>query len=173
MSLKNKKVIVFVETDYQDLEVWYPVLRLREEGIDVKIVGTGSSKIYKGKYGYPITVDIDADKINPANFDAVIIPGGWAPDYLRRYPSVVNIVKKMFEKEKIVASICHGASLLVSAGILKGKKITCFISVKDDVVNAGAKFLDEEVVVDGKLITSRKPDDLPAFCKAIIKALDE
>lgn len=171
MSLKNKKVIVFVETDYQDLEVWYPVLRLREEGIDVKIVGTGSSKIYKGKYGYPITVDIDADKINPANFDAVIIPGGWAPDYLRRYPSVVNIVKKMFEKEKIVASICHGAFLLVSAGILKGKKITCFISVKDDVVNAGAKFLDEEVVVDGKLITSRKPDDLPAFCREIIKAL--
>lgn len=171
MGTKNKKAIVLVEADYQDLEVWYPVLRLREEGIDVKIVGTGSSKIYKGKYGYPITVDIDADKINPANFDAVIIPGGWAPDYLRRYPIVVNIVKEMFEKRKIVASICHGASLLVSAGILKGKKITCFISVKDDVVNAGAKFLDEEVVVDGKLITSRKPDDLPAFCREIIKAL--
>ena len=172
MSINNKKAIVLVEQDYQDLEVWYPVLRLREEGVIVKIVGTGSSKNYKGKFGYPIQVDIDADKVNPDDFDAVIIPGGWAPDYLRRYPSVINIVKNMFEKGKVVASICHAASVLVSSDILKGRKITCFIAVKDDVVNAGATFIDEEVVVDGKLITSRKPDDLPAFCREIIKALN-
>lgn len=172
MGIKNKKVIVLVEQDYQDLEVWYPVLRLREEGMKVTVVGTGSSKTYKGKYGYPISVDIEAGEVNPDDFDAVIIPGGWAPDYLRRYSSVVNIIKEMFEKGKVVASICHGASVLVSAGILKGKKITCFTAVKDDCLYAGAEFIDYEVVVDGKLITSRKPDDLPAFCREIIRVLN-
>ena len=171
MGLTGKKVIVLVERDYQDLEVWYPLLRLREEGAEVVPVGSGSSGHYTGKFGYPIDVAAAAEEINVDDYDAVVIPGGWAPDYLRRYPSVVELVKEAFEKGKVVASICHGGSLLVSAGIAKGRRLTSFMAIKDDLVAAGADFVDEEVVRDGNLITSRKPEDLPAFCKEIIAAI--
>ncbi len=171
MSLSGKRVIILVERDYQDLEVWYPLLRLREEGAEVTPVGSGSSKHYTGKFGYPIDAAANAEGISPDDFDAVIIPGGWAPDYLRRYPAVVELVRGAFEKGKVVASICHGGSLLVSAGIARGKRLTSFMAIKDDLVAAGADFVDEEVVRDGNLITSRKPDDLPAFCREIIAAL--
>jgi len=171
MRLSGKRVIILVERDYQDLEVWYPLLRLREEGAEVVAVGSGSSEHYAGKYGYPIDVAAAAKDINLDDFDAVVIPGGWAPDYLRRYPAVVALVRQAFEKGKVVASICHGGSLLVSAGIAKGKRLTSFMAIKDDLVAAGADYVDEEVVRDGNLITSRKPEDLPAFCKEIIAAL--
>jgi len=171
MSLAGKKVIILVERDYQDLEVWYPLLRLREEGAEVIPVGSGSSKEYTGKYGYPIEAGAAAEEINVDDIDAVVIPGGWAPDYLRRYPAVVALVKEAFGKGKVVASICHGGSLLVSAGVAKGKRLTSFMAIRDDLVTAGADFVDEEVVRDGNLITSRKPDDLPAFCKQIIASL--
>lgn len=171
MSLNGKKVIILVENLYQELEVWYPYYRLIEEGAKVLLVGSGTEKEYKSKCGYPASVDMDAKDVKVDDIDAVSVPGGFAPDYLRRYPVVNNLVKAAFEKGKVVAAICHGASVLVSADILRGKKATCFMAIKDDVKNAGAEYLDEEVVVDGKLITSRKPDDLPAYCKAIIAAL--
>jgi protease I len=166
-----KKIAILVETSYQDLEVWYPFLRLKEEGFDVLAVGTGSAKEYKGKHGYPIVVDKDIDDAKVQQFDAVLIPGGFAPDYLRRYPKVVEFVRAMHKAGKVVAAICHGGWLLASAEIVGGKTVTSFFAIKDDLVHAGAKFVDQEVAVDGNIITSRKPEDLPAFVKAIIKAL--
>ena len=171
MGLSGKKIVILVERDYQDLEVWYPLLRLREEGAEVITAGSGSATEYKGKYGYPINVSTAVQEIPVDEVDALIIPGGWAPDYLRRYAAVASFVKDVFHKGKIVASICHGGSLLVSAGIVKGKRLTSFMAIKDDLVAAGAKFVDEEVVRDENLITSRKPEDLPAFCRTIIESL--
>ena len=164
------KVAILVEDQYQVLEVWYPYLRLREAGIDAVLVGTGK-KEYKSKEGYPAKADISIKKAKAAQFCGVIIPGGYAPDILRRYSQVNSFVKDMFKKKKVVAGICHGGWVLISAGILKGKKATGFSAIKDDMVNAGAKFIDKEVVVDGNLVTSRNPYDLGAFCREIIKLL--
>ncbi|MFX1452156.1 MAG: type 1 glutamine amidotransferase domain-containing protein [Promethearchaeota archaeon] len=171
MSLKGKKIIVLAENDYEDLELWYPLLRMREEGAEVTIVGSGTSKDYNSKHGYPVTVDLDANEVKVDSYDAIIVPGGWAPDKLRRYPSVVKLVKSAFDKNKIIAAVCHGPSLLISAKILEGKTATCYFAIKDDVIYAGAKYIDKEVVRDGNIITSRMPDDLPAFCREIISAL--
>lgn len=166
-----KKIAVLVEDHYQVLEVWYPYLRLREEGFETILAGTGAKKEYKSKEGYSAIEEMQVKNAKPAEFAAVIIPGGWAPDLLRRYRDVNNFVKEMFHKGKVVASICHGGWVLVSAGILKGRTVTGFFAIKDDLVNAGAKFTDKEVVVDGNLITSRNPHDLPAFCREILKKL--
>jgi len=165
-----KQVAVLVEESYQVLEVWYPYLRLREEGFKTVLIGTGK-KEYKSKEGYPATEELSVQKAKIDDFDAVVIPGGWAPDFLRRCPEINSFVKDMFNQGKVVASICHGGWVLASAGVLKGKKATSFSAIKDDVINAGAEFLDKEVVVDGNLITSRNPYDLPAFCRKIIKKL--
>ena len=165
-----KKVAILVEDHYQVLEVWYPYLRLREEGIKTVLVGTGK-KNYKSKEGYLAEEELSIEKAKIEDFDAVVIPGGYAPDILRRYAQVNNFVREMFEKGKIVACICHGGWVLVSAGILKGKKVTGFSAIKDDLINAGAEFLDKEAVVDGNLITSRNPYDLPVFCTEIIKKI--
>jgi protease I len=164
------RAAVLVEDHYQVLEVWYPYLRLREEGIDTVFVGTGKQE-YASKEGYPATSELSIDKASVSEFDAVIVPGGYAPDMLRRHERVNSFVKEMFDKGKTVAAICHAGWVLVSAGILKGKKATCFYAIKDDLVNAGASFLDQEVVVDGNLVTSRNPYDLPAFCREVIKLL--
>lgn len=172
MKLKGKRVIILTENQYQELEVWYPLLRLKEEGVDVTVVGSGSSKTYLSKTGYPITVDADAKDIDVKDYDGLVIPGGYAPDFMRRYPEMVSLVKDAFRQGKVVAAICHGGWMLASAGILKGRKITSFFAIKDDLINAGAEYSDEEVVVDGKLITSRKPEDLPAFLREIIRALE-
>ncbi|SFM78369.1 type 1 glutamine amidotransferase domain-containing protein [Thermodesulforhabdus norvegica] len=173
MRLKGKKIALLAENNYQDLELWYPYLRMLEEGAEVKIVGTGSSQTYTSKYGYPVTVHISADEVSADQIDAVIIPGGYAPDLLRRYGSVTKLVREAFEKGKVVAAICHAGWVLISAGILKGRRATSFFAIKDDMVNAGALWEDSEVVIDGNLITSRKPEDLPAFCRAIIERLAE
>ncbi len=165
-----KKVAVLVEDLYQVLEVWYPYLRLREEGIKAVLVGTGK-KEYKSKDGYPAQEELSIKKARVRDFDAVVIPGGYAPDILRRYPQVNNFVRGMYLKGKVVACICHGGWVLVSAGVLKGRTVTGFSAIKDDLINAGAKFVDREVVVYGNLITSRNPYDLPAFCHEIIKKL--
>jgi protease I len=166
-----KKVAILVEDAYQVLEVWYPYLRLKEEGFEAVLVGTGAKKEYKSKEGYPAPEELSIKKINAEDFDGVIIPGGYAPDILRRYEEINAFVKNMYVKGKIVACICHGGWVLVSAGIFKGRTVTGFSAIKDDLTGAGAKYLDKEVVVDGNLITSRNPYDLPAFCKEIIKKL--
>lgn len=171
MELVGKKVMILVEEMYNEFEFWYPYYRLKEEGAEVVVVGSGSSDLYRSKAGLPCEVDVSADKVSAGDFDGVVIPGGYAPDHMRRHPSMVEIVRQLFEAGKVVAAICHAGWMLASADILKGRKVTCFFAIKDDLVHAGAHYVDQEVVVDGNLITSRKPDDLPAFMKAIIKAL--
>jgi protease I len=163
-----KKAVVLVADEYQDLEVWYPYLRLKEAGWTVVAAGTERKKEYRGKNGYPMTVDTEVEEVRAADFDCVVVPGGWAPDLIRRNPKAVGLVREMNEQGKTIAAICHAGWVLVSAGILKGKRCTSFFAIKDDMVNAGAEWIDAEVVVDGNLITSRKPADLPAFCKAIL-----
>lgn len=165
------KVATLIENQYQDLEVWFPALRLKEEGFEIAFVGTGTQNSYNGKYGYPAKEDLSIKDANIKDFDAVIVPGGFAPDFLRRHLEINNFVRDMFKAGKLVAAICHGPWVLISAGILKGKKATCFSGIKDDVANAGADYIDAEVVVDANLITSRKPEDLPAFCREIIEYL--
>lgn len=167
-----KKIAVLVEDLYQVLEAWYPYLRLREEGMQTIFVGTGK-KEYKSKEGYPAEEGLSIKKVKAEDFDAVIIPGGYAPDILRRYSEVNHFVRQMQKQGKVIASICHGGWVLVSAGILKARKVTSFFAIKDDLINAGAVFSDKEVVVDGNLITSRNPYDLPSFCAEIIKRLKD
>ena len=166
-----KKIAILVEDMYQVLEVWYPCLRLKEEGFDVVFVGTGIKDAYGSKEGYPVKVDCSINEIDAKDFDGVVIPGGFAPDILRRYPRVVAFIQDLDRDKKIVASICHGGWLLVSADIIRDKRVTCFFAIKDDLIAAGGKYVDEEVVVDGNLITSRKPEDLTAFTVEIIKLL--
>ncbi len=165
------KAAILVEDNYQVLEVWYPYLRLREEGINTIFVGPGTKREYKSKEGYPVKEELSIKKAKVGDFSAVIIPGGYAPDILRRYQTVNTFVKKTYDQGRLVAAICHGGWVLISAGILKGKKATAFSAIKDDMINAGARFFDKEVVVDRNLITSRNPYDLPAFCHAIINFL--
>ena len=171
MANTEKQVAILVEESYQEMEVWYPAYRLREAGVKVTFVGTGGKTSYPGKYGYPCPVDRSIDQVKIDDFDAVVIPGGWAPDFLRRYPAVIKFVADMDKAGKLIASICHGGWVLCSADILKGRRTTSFFAIKDDMVHAGAKWVDAETVVDGNLITARKPDDLPAFMKAMLKAL--
>ncbi len=165
------KVAILVEDQYQVLEVWYPYLRFREEGIGTVLVGTGRKKEYMSKEGYPALEELSIRNASLDDFDGVVIPGGYAPDMLRRYDEVNEFVRAMFDKKRLVAAICHAGWVLVSAGILKGRKAASFSAIKDDIINAGATFLDKEVVVDGNLITSRNPYDLPAFMHESIKFL--
>jgi protease I len=173
MELDGKRVAVLAENMYQELELWYPLLRLREAGAETFVVGTGSDESYKSKLGYPVQVDMVAGQVAAGDIDAVVIPGGYAPDLMRRYPAMVDLVRDAFAQGKVVAAICHAGWMLASAGILEGKRATCFFAIKDDLVNAGAIYEDAEVVVDGNLITSRTPSDLPAFCRAIVEALKD
>lgn len=168
-----KKIAILVEDHYQVLEVWYPYLRLKEAGFKTIFVGPGKKKEYNSKEFYPAPEEMKISDAKVSDFDAVIIPGGYAPDLLRRDRKIIDFVKQMFDAGKLVAAICHAAWVPISAGILKGKNVTCFFAVKDDVVNAGANYSDKEVVIDGNLISSRKPEDLPAFCREIIKFLSE
>ena len=169
--LKGKRVAIFAEDLYEDLELWYPLLRLQEEGAEVVVVGPGDAKEHHGKYGYPVAVDQAISAVDVKRFDAVVVPGGYAPDRMRRHPGMVAFVREMAHHGKVVAAICHGPWMLASAEVVTGKTVTCFFAIKDDLVHAGATYRDAEVVVDGNLITSRRPADLPAFMDAIITAL--
>jgi protease I len=173
MELKGKRAAVLVEEMYQELEVWYPVYRLREAGCQVALVGPEAGETYPSKHGYPAKSDKAAREVSADDFDLLVIPGGYAPDHMRRCEPMIRLVSTMAEQGKPVAAICHGAWMLCSTQALKGRKATCFFAIKDDVINAGAKYVDAEVVRDGNLITSRKPDDLPAFMQALIQAAHE
>jgi protease I len=171
MNLSGKRVAVLVEQQYQELEVWYPVYRLREAGCEVVLVGPEAGKSYPSKLGYPAVADVAAKDVSADQFHAVVIPGGFAPDFIRRSEAMLKLVRDLATQNKPLAAICHGPWVLCSTPALRGKTATCFFAIKDDVINAGANYVDREVVVDGNVITSRKPDDLPAFVVALMQAL--
>ncbi len=171
--MPEKKIAIMVDQMYQVLEVWYPYYRLCEEGLHVDFVAAEPKKEYLSKEGYPCLSTVSAGQVAAADYDCMIVPGGFAPDFMRRSNDVINFANDMVNAGKIIAAICHGGWLLCSTKIYKGKKATCFMAIKDDIINAGAQYVDAECVVDGNLITSRKPDDLPAFCTAILQALRE
>jgi protease I len=173
MELKGKRLAVLVDNYYQEMEVWYPYFRFKEAGAECILVGAEAGKTYTSKLGYPAKAEKSYDQIQAGDYDGVIVPGGYAPDHIRRYPKAIQFVREMNRGGKLVASICHGPWVLCSAGILKGRRATSFCAIKDDVVNAGARFEDSEVVVDNNLVTSRKPEDLPAFCREALKVLAE
>lgn len=168
MELEGKTIALLCEELYNEVELWYPYYRLLEAGARVQIVGSGSAPVYRSKIGLPAKVDVSIDQVSAARFDAVVIPGGYAPDHMRRCPAMVQLVREVFEAGKVTAAICHAGWMLASAGVLKGRRATCFFAIRDDLVNAGAHYVDEPVVVDGNLITSRTPSDLPVFMRAII-----
>jgi protease I len=173
MLLSGKRIAILVDNQYQEMEVWYPFYRLREAGAEVVTVGAKAGEKYTSKMGYPVHCDRSYSEVTASQFDGVVIPGGYAPDHIRRYASANHFVREMDAQHKLVGAICHGPWVLCSAEMLKGRKATCYSAIKDDVVHAGAKYADAEVVVDRNLVTSRKPDDLPAFCRALIAVLTE
>jgi protease I len=163
-------IAIPVEELYQEMEVWYPAYRLREAGHKTVFVGTGKPE-YKSKLGYPVKAEADVTEVQAKNLDGLIVPGGFAPDFLRRSPELLRLVADLDKAGKPIGSICHAAWVLVSAKILKGRTATCYFAIKDDLVNAGASYVDQEVVVDRNLVTSRRPDDLPAFMREYLKLL--
>ena len=163
-----KTAAIFVEELYQEMEVWVPAYRLREAGLKTIFVGTGKPE-YKSKLGYPVKADVDVKDVKASEVDALVVPGGFAPDYLRRHEAVSKLVRDVDQAGKPLGAICHALWVLCSAGVLKGRKVTSFFAIKDDVINAGAQWVDQEVVVDRNLVTSRKPDDLPAWCREFVK----
>jgi len=167
----DKKIAIMVDEMYQVLEVWFPYYRLKEVGLEVNFVAAEAKKQYHSKEGYPCISEVAATEADADNYDCIIIPGGFAPDFMRRNAEVIRFANDMVNTGKIIATICHGGWLLCSTPVFRGKKATCFMAIKDDIINAGAEYMDAECVVDGNLITSRKPDDLPAFCVAILTAL--
>lgn len=169
--LKGKQVLIFIDDIYEDMELLYPKYRLIEAGADVTVAGPEKQKVYHGKYGYPCKSDDTYDHLNAGDFDALVIPGGFAPDKLRRSEKVLELTRQIHYSGKPLAHICHAGWIPISAGIMKGFRCTSTPGIKDDLINAGAEWVDEEVVVDRNMISSRKPDDLPAFCREIISMM--
>lgn len=173
MELRGKRVAILAENNYEDQELWYPYYRLIEAGADVFVLGTGTSTVYASKHGYPVKVDAEAATVDASQFDLIVIPGGWAPDLMRRSAAMVGLVREAAEQGRLIAAICHAGWMLCSANVIRGRRVTGAKSIKDDMVNAGGVWVDEEVVRDGAIITSRRPDDLPAFMKTVVGALRE
>lgn len=171
-QLAGKRVAVLVEKLYEDLELWYPVYRLREAGAEVTIVGPKAGESYPSKHGYPARADAAADSVRAGDFDAVVIPGGYSPDHMRRHEAMVGFVRDAAKQGKVLAAICHGPWMLCSTDALRGRRVTGFFSVRHDIENAGGTYADEPCVRDGNVVTSRTPDDLPAFMRGIFAALD-
>lgn len=170
MELTGKQLVLFVAEMFEDLEFWYPYYRLKEAGAAVTVVGPEAME-YRGKHGIPARAERSIGDVKAENFDGLIIPGGYSPDHMRRFPAMVEFVRTMHSQNRPIAAICHAGWMLASADIIRGKKATSFFSIRDDMIHAGAEWVDREVVVDGRIITSRSPADLPAFCRAIIDAL--
>jgi protease I len=173
MEIEGKRIAMLAEDHYEDLELWYPLIRMREAGARVDVVGMPGVEAYHSKHDYPVDVDVIVEDVSPQDYDAVIIPGGYAPDRIRRHGALLDLVRGIFEHGGVVAFICHAGWVPISAGIVEGRRVTSFYAIKDDLVNAGADWVDEEVVQDGNLISSRTPADLPAFCRTIIASLAE
>jgi protease I len=173
MKIQQAQIAVLAENQYQELELWYPLLRMREAGANVLTVAPSADQLYGSKLGYPVKADLAITEVDAGQLDALIIPGGFAPENFRRTPAIVNLVRKVHEQGSLVAAICHAGWLLASAGIAKGRRVTCVAIIKDDVINSGGNYVDEPVVRDGNLITSRLPGDLHVFCKEIVRYLEE
>jgi protease I len=171
--MNTKKIIALISKDFEDLELWYPVLRLREEGAVVHIVGDQAGKTYIGKYGVPCVSDYSFTDINPDDYDGILVPGGWAPDALRRFPEVIALVENMDARKRAIGQICHAGWVLISAGVLNGKNVTSTPGIKDDMKNAGATWHDVPSIIDGHIISSRRPPDLPEYMRDYIKVLSE
>lgn len=170
-KLDGKKILIFAEDMFEDLELLYPKIRLTEEGADVTVAGKEKDLTVTGKNGHPVTTDVSWNNVEASDYDALVIPGGYGPDKLRRHDRVIELTKQFNDSKKLIAFICHAGWVPISAGIVKGKKLTSFFSIKDDLVNAGAEWKDESMVEDGNFISSRNPGDLPDFCKGIINYL--
>ncbi len=171
MELANKKVLTIVSPDFDDLELWYPILRLREAGAQVDVASEKAKDSIKGKYGLSVQSDLSFDDVKIEEYDGLLIPGGWAPDYLRRLDSVLEFVKNMDENNRVIGQICHAGWVLSSADILKGRKVTSTPGIKHDLMHAGATWVDEAAVADGNLISGRRPPDLPVYLPLLIDAL--
>jgi protease I len=166
-----KKILALIGEDFEDLELSYPVLRLREEGCLVDLVGEEAGHVYHGKYGVPFASDLSFDQVEAKDYDGILVPGGWAPDKLRRFPKVLQLVREMNDAGKPIGEICHAGWVLISAGILKGRTVTSTPGIRDDMTNAGATWVDEASVIDGNIISARRPPDLPAYMKDYISVL--
>ncbi len=173
MRLNGKKVICLVDEEFEDLELWYPIYRVREEGAEVLLAGPERGAVYHGKYGVPAKAELSFGDIVTDDIAGVLVPGGWAPDKLRRYPEVLALVKRMDDLRRPIGQICHAGWVLISAKMLQGRKVTSTPGIRDDMENAGAQWFDEAVVVDGNLISARRPPDLPPYAKAFCDALAE
>lgn len=170
MSIADKRIAILVEQQYQEMELWYPLYRLKEAGAEVTLIGP-KLQSYPSKLGYPAKADKAVDDVSADDFDGIVIPGGFCPDYLRRSPKIIALVAAIAEAGKPTAAICHGPWVLCSTEVLKGKRVTSFGSIRDDLTNAGAIWEDAETVIDGNILTSRTPEDLPAFMAAFLKML--
>lgn len=171
MELNEQNILIFVGPDYEELELHYPKLRLIETGAKVTVAGPKAKESYKGKHSYPCQSDLDFDQVKVKDYQALILPGGYAPDVLRRIPKALEIIHDFNDAKKLIAFICHAGWLPISAKVIKNVKCTSAISIKDDMINAGANWVDEPVVIDRNFISSRYPPDLPKFCAAIIEYL--
>lgn len=173
MSLENVTVICLLDDEFEDLELWYPVYRAREAGATVLYAGPEKGKTHIGKYGVPAVADLSFDEVKSDEIAGLLVPGGWAPDKLRRYPKVLQLVRELDAADKPIGQICHAGWVLISAKILQGRKVTSTPGIRDDMENAGAAWYDEAVVTDGNLISARRPPDLPPYAKAFVDALEQ
>jgi len=172
VRLQNKHVGVFVEEGFEDLEFWVPVMRLREEGAQVTIIGSGRTDLFRGKHCLEARPDVTADQLSADDLDALLVPGGWAPDKLRRVPAVLDLVRTVYQQGKIIGSICHAGWVLASAGILEGHRATGSTGIKDDLIHAGATWVDQAAFRDGNIVWGRVVKDIPDFCRELVKAIE-
>ncbi len=168
-----KSILLFADDIYEDMELWYPKIRMEEAGFKTVVAGAEAAKVYNGKHGYPCKTEISYEQVKVDSFAGLVIPGGYAPDKMRRYPKALEIVRHFNEAKKPIGFICHAGWVPISAKILRGKHVTGFVAIKDDLENAGALYADKPVVVDGHLVSSRTPADLPHFCKTLLQLLEK
>ena len=173
MSLSHCRVAVLVDKSFEDLEFWVPTMRLREEGAEVVVAGREADATFTGKHGLTATTDVAARTLDPGDLDGVVVPGGWAPDKLRRDEGVQALVREMDAQQKIVAQICHAGLVGISAGIVEGRQATGSTGIKDDLVNAGATWVDEAAFQEDHLVWGRVVKDIPAFCRTLVQALQD